>query len=140
MDHSWRLPLSSRSQAELRICGGPLAPADFDTLKKYVNLIEETMIDGSGTQSVETPSAAEIVQLKTSADPVFGGLLLRVKQRLRDSVRGYLLVAHRGGCREAWHTAKTCEINSIGQLTWPEADFNFRSFQVVKNLNGLRGL
>ena len=137
MKHCWKLPLSARSEAEFRICGGPLTAVDFETLRKYVDLIDDAVTNGHAPALDEIPKvdSREIVQLKSTADPVFGGLLLRVKEWLPDAVRGYLLVAHRGGCREAWWTAKHCQIEPIGRLKSPEAEFGFHAFKWVRNGN-----
>lgn len=142
MGHSWKLPLSDRSEAELRICGGPLAPADFHTLRKYVDLIEDAVTNDQVPALDEIPQADSrlIVQLKSTADPVFGGLLLRVKEWLPDAVRGYLLVAHRGGCRQAWWTAKHCQIEPIGRLKSPEAEFGFHAYRWARKGDKVRDL
>ena len=129
------MPLSPYSEAEIRICGGPPRAADFERLRRYVDLMDDAFTNGIPVPPVTmaTEMRAEIVQLKSTADPIFGGLLLRVKKRLPDAVRGYLMVAHRGGCREAWWTAKHCQIEPIGRLKSPEAEFGFHAFRWTRD-------
>lgn len=68
----------------------------------------------------------DIVQLKPSADPAFGGLLMRVKKRTPFELRGYLLLPRRGGGVDTWTRVKPGEVTPVGKLIWPEAKHGFR--------------
>jgi hypothetical protein len=70
---------------------------------------------------------ADLVQIRPSADPVFGGMLVAVTRADSAQVRGYLLRPHRGGCREAWLRLNHCEVERVGRMAWPpDSDFAMR--------------
>jgi hypothetical protein len=122
----WVFSLSNRKpvQAEIRIHGDATL-AEVRELRRCVNFIEETF-GSAPTDQLEAIQPGDIVQLKPSADRVFGGLLLRVKKV--DPIRGYLLIPRRGGSLETWTRCKACEVDRIGGLRWPEAAWGFRGW------------
>ncbi len=131
LSHRWTFPLSARKPitADVRIHGSHVGVPEIRALQRYINLIEATYGEGTpGPQpeDLETIAPGDIVQLKPSADPTFGGLLLRVRKV--EPIRGYLLIPRRGGSLETWMRVKPCEIGKIGALRWPEAEWGFRHF------------
>ena len=58
--------------------------------------------------------AGDIVQIRPSADRVFGGMLVSVMKADAFTLRGYLLRPHRGACREAWLKLNPCEVLRVG--------------------------
>lgn len=131
---SWVFPLSIARgiTAHLAIEGGPLSLSDIDALIDFLHVIRRAWPERPAAPPLEPGTApvaiGDVVQLKPSADRAWGGLLLRVKQL--DPVRGYLLIPHRGGCREAWVRLKACEFSRIGALQYEEAAWGFRPFSV----------
>lgn len=75
--------------------------------------------------AAEPLHTGDIAQLRLDADPCWGGMLIRICQT-GWRLRGYLLVPHRGGCRDAWCSLKACELVRIGALPYPEAAWGFR--------------
>lgn len=95
--------------------------AHIRELQRQISQLEE-VVNPDGQGHVQ----ADVVQLKPSADPVFGGLLMRVKKRTPYEIRGYLLIPRRGGSMETWTRVKPHEATPIGQIIWPEAAWGFR--------------
>lgn len=88
--------------------GSPVRPLEINAVNA-----EESLIPG------------DLVQLLPSTDHVFGGMLFRVCKSSAYGVKGFLLVPHRGGCREAWHSYTPGQVRKIGHLHWPESEFGF---------------
>jgi len=83
--------------------------------------------DGAGVLPEPCGAPGTVAQLKPDADPVLGGMLVRLTQIDRYGVRGYLLVPHRGGCREAWWRGAPSDIWRLGRLLAPEPSWAFRT-------------
>ena len=94
--------------------------AHLRELQRYLSMMEREI------SPADIADEADIVQLKPSADPVFGGLLMRIKKRTPYEWRGYLLVPRRGGALETWTRVKPNETTPIGRIVWPEAAWGFR--------------
>lgn len=124
---SWGFPLSGSVDVEVRISGGPVGAAEIAALRRSIEVIEigfrESLPPAESFLHQDT-----VVQLKPSADPVFGGLLMRVQDSELNLLRGYLLRPHRGGCREAWWKARPGDVDYVGRVIWPEAAWGFRPY------------
>jgi len=123
--HRWTVPMSAKGITAEILISGPVELEQIQDLKRFVLALEAVYSRGNpGPQPEETEAiaAGDIVQIRPSADPTFGGLVFRVG-RLDDYVHGYLLVPHRGGCKEAWLRYKPCEVGKLGTLRWPEAEW-----------------
>jgi hypothetical protein len=97
----------------------------LQAMKHQVARLEELIL-GAPRPMIEIPS--DVVQLKPSADRVWGGALLRVKRIRGQQVSGYLLTPHRGGNREAWYEARLCEVTGIGRVPYPECRWKFENW------------
>jgi len=107
------------------LTASPLAGV-IATLEEQTAALRRIAGNGAGVTFPDPDEAAVIAQLKPDADPVFGGMLLRITQTRNEGVRGYFLVPHRGGCREAWWRAHHADIWRIGRLAVPEPPWAFR--------------
>lgn len=136
--HRWVFPVAPGVDAEISISAGHLTAEHIRTLRAHLALLERTLSSpapgGEVDQRLIDPATpGDLVQIAPSADPVFGGPVARVTQTTPSGVRGYLLVPHRGGAREAWQSFKQAVIERVGRVKWPEAEWGFRSG------NGRRG-
>jgi hypothetical protein len=68
----------------------------------------------------------DLVQIRTTADATFGGMVVRVTKTTAAEIRGYLLCPHRGGNQEAWRRLKYSDIEKCGSLLWAEAEWGKR--------------
>ncbi len=93
----------------------------FHLIRSHLDILEAC--DRSGPGAI---AAGDVVQLKPDADPVFGGMLLRVTRTNAHRIEGYLLTPHRGGCRDAWYRFPPSCVSQIGRLLYPEAAWGFR--------------
>src|SRR5579884_487367 len=101
----------------------------LQSARHQLAMLEQSLSLGNLAAAIEDQLIAkpcDIVQLKTSADETWGGMIMRVKRVHNGRLEGYLLRPHRGGWRDAWYKAKLCEITPVGNLTWPEAQWGFR--------------
>jgi len=101
----------------------PALLAHLRELQHHLILLEQE-INGS-TGPIEQ---AQVVQLKPSADPAYGGLLMRVTQRTPYEIRGYLLLPRRGGSRETWTRLAPHDVTPIGRIVYPEAEYGFAPY------------
>jgi hypothetical protein len=106
--------------------GDPKLLAHLQEIQHHLNALEHEI--RGVTQAIERP---HLVQLKPSADPAYGGLLLRVTQRSAFEVRGYLLLPRRGGSRETWLRCAPHDVTPIGRMVYPEAEYGFRAMDHV---------
>jgi len=125
--------------AEITLRGAQLTAEHIRTLRAHLAILERTLSSpppgGEPDQRLIDPATpGDLVQIAPAADPVFGGLVVRVTQTTTSGVRGYVLVPHRGGSREAWQQFKQAEIERCGRIRWPEAEWGFRN-----NGQGRRG-
>lgn len=129
---SWCFPVDQRTTAEVILRGGRFSLEHIRVLIQHLAVLERTLVSPAAPpavepEQIELATEGDLVQLRSTADPVFGGLMLRVTQSRTLGVRGYLLVPHRGGCRDAWHRLKHCEYERVGRVRWPEAEWGFRT-------------
>lgn len=129
---AWVFPVADSVTAEVILRGGQFSLAQIRTLIEHLRVLEHTLLSPAAPaaielEHVELATEGDLVQLRSTADPVFGGLVLRVTQSRTLGVRGYLLVPHRGGCRDAWQRLKHCEYERVGRVRWPEAEWGFRT-------------
>lgn len=130
--HHWAFPLSGvkRIMAEVYIRGPSPGLAEIRTLQRFLELIARAWPETPSfskepqCEDLDPINVGDVVQLRPSADEVFGGLLLRVRKL--NPIRGYLLLPRRGGALEAWTKVKPCEVGRIGALRWPEAEWGFK--------------
>lgn len=130
--HRWVFPVSPTVEAEVSLHGGELTAEHIRVLRSHLAILERTlaMPAASGEQDlrvVDPVTPGDLAQLAPSSDPVFGGMVMRVCQCASNLVRGYFLVPHRGGAREAWQKFKQSELSRVGRVRWPEAEWGFRT-------------
>lgn len=130
--HRWIFPVSPGVDAEVLLPDCVLTAEHIRTLRAHLAVLERTLESRPpggepDLRLVDPATPGDLVQIAPSADPVFGGLVARVTQTTPSGVRGYLLVPHRGGAREAWQTFKQAVIERVGRVKWPEAEWGFRS-------------
>lgn len=130
---SWCFPVDGKCTATVTIDGGAFTLAHIQTLRAHLEVLERNLCspDETGTpapESIEPAQPGDLVQLRPAADPTFGGLMLRVTQTHTIGIRGYLLVPHRGGCRDAWLRWKHNDYGRVGRVRWPEARWGFRDY------------
>lgn len=130
--HRWVFPVSSDVEAEICLRGGEVTAEHIRTLRSHLAILERTL--GMPTapaeqdlRVVDPVTPGDLAQLAPSSDPVFGGLVMRVCQCASTLVRGYFLVPHRGGAREAWQKFKQSELERVGRIRWPEGEWGFRT-------------
>lgn len=125
-------PVDANVCADLTFTGGRVRPSHVRALRAYLATLERTLTEhgdlaAPAPEPVEPAAPGDLVQIRPTADPVFGGLMLRVTQTRDFGLAGYLLIPHRGGNREAWQRLKHCEYERVGRVEWPEAEWGFRS-------------
>lgn len=130
--HRWVFPVAPGIDAEISVSAGQLTAEHIRTLRSHLALLERTLSfpasEGEPDQRLIDPATpGDLVQIAPATDPVFGGLVARVTQTTPTTVRGYLLVPHRGGNREAWQSFNRSEVDRVGRVRWPEAEWGFRT-------------
>ena len=70
----------------------------------------------------------DLVQIRPEADPIMGGMVVRVTKATPDAIRGYMLRPHRGGSQQAWSTLHYSDVQKAGRLFWPEAEWGMRQY------------
>lgn len=73
-------------------------------------------------------AAGDLVQLRPGSDRTWSGMLLRVTQVSTYELRGYLLVPHRGGCRDAWIRIPPPTVARVGRLIYAEPAWSLRKY------------
>lgn len=126
----YSIPLSADVTADLRIRGGKLTPEHVRTLRAHLAILERALSHEAEHGELETEKldpvvTGGIVQIRPSADPILGGLMMRVTKSRGNEVKGYLLVPHRGGHAEMWQTYTQAEVVRIGRVKWGEAEWGF---------------
>lgn len=126
----WCIPLGDELTAAIRISGGKLTPEHVRTLRAHLAILERALAHETAHGEIETASVdpvmpGDLVQIRPSADPVLGGLVMRVTKAIGKEVKGYLLVPHRGGHAEMWQTYSQGEVVRIGRVKWSEAEWGF---------------
>lgn len=124
------VPLGPNLTAELKISGGQPTPEHLRVLRAHLAILERALAHDAAEGELETEAidpvvAGDIVQIRPSADPVLGGLMLRVTKCIDHQIKGYLLVPYRGGHAEMWHTFHQGEVRRIGRVKWQEAEWGF---------------
>lgn len=75
-------------------------------------------------------AAGDLAQIRPDADDTFGGTLFRATAVTNHHrVRGYLLTAHRGACREAWLSFPPSSLQRIGPVPFEESTWSLRTFE-----------
>ena len=71
----------------------------------------------------------QLVQIAPGAHPTWGGQPMRVTRVNENGwvLKGYVLVPHRGACREAWIEVPAAATRLIGELSWGEGDWLSRA-------------
>ena len=127
--HRWSFPLSGAGvSAEIRIRGWDPTFQEIQMLARFAGLIARTWPEEAAlptAEDLDPLNIGDIVQLRPSADPVFGVMLIRLSAG-HPVLRGYFLTPHSGGNRMAWSRLKSCEVGRIGTLRWKEAEWGFR--------------
>ncbi len=110
--------------SQLRIDKPQLLIPHLRKVREYIEAMEDAALRPPEEKPTEAGIAiGDLVQLKPTADKTWGGIFLRVCKL--DPIRGYFLTPHRGGCMEAWHRTKPCEVSRIGAVRWPECKWGF---------------
>jgi hypothetical protein len=98
-------------------------------LKLQLSMLESSLHTPQEVQQ-EDPGNFSLVQLHPTADKVWGGMLLRGKRVRSGRIEGYLLRPHRGDHREAWYSARLCEVTPLAAIPFPEPAWGFRDWAI----------
>jgi hypothetical protein len=136
--HRWVFTLAPGKDVEVAFTGANVTAEHVRALRAHLELLERTISSpapgGEPDQRLVDPATpGDLVQIAPATDPVYGGLVARVTQETSTGIRAYLLVPHRGGTRETWQSFNRSEVERVGRVKWPEAEWGFRSG------NGRRG-
>lgn len=126
----WVIPLGDELTAAIKISGGKLTPEHVRTLRAHLAILERSLAHDTAHGEIETETidpvmVGDLVQIRPSADPVLGGLMMRITKANGKEVKGYILVPHRGGHAEMWQTYTQAEVVRIGRVKWSEAEWGF---------------
>ena len=129
---TWAFPLSPRRDvhAEIVIHGAAsIGRAEFRALREYIDVLARIERPESQCQlareHLEVITPCDLVQLRPSADPRFGGLIMRATKVNDVGVYGYLLVPWRSGSRCTWRCLQPAQLARVGRVRWPEAEWGF---------------
>ena len=126
----WLVPLGADVTAEIKFHGGDVTPETLRTLRAHLAIAERALTGAAAAAAIEPENlepvaAGDLVQIRPSADPVFGGLIFRVMKTAAHILRGYVLVPYRGGHAETWQTWKPSDVEKVGRVLRPEAEWGY---------------
>ena len=129
---TWAFPLSRKRnvRAEIVIHGAAtIGRAEFRALREYIDVLARVDRPESryelAREDLDTITPCDVVQLRPSAAPRFGGLMMRVTKVNDAGVYGYLLVPWRSGGMVTWRCLQPAQLARIGRVKWPEAEWGF---------------
>jgi hypothetical protein len=101
------------------------------TLTRAARMLEAITNEETGLHPEEPETEirpGDLVQIRSTADRTFGGMVVRVTKATAAEIRGYLLRPHRGGNEEAWQRLNYCDVQKCGALLWPESEWGNRKW------------
>jgi hypothetical protein len=101
----------------------------YQRMKVHLEMLAADLEGRVGAEECGTIAAGDVVQLRPDVSEVLGGTLLRVTRVGPYRIEGYLLTAHRGGCREAWYGFPPSCVVRMGSIPFPESAWSRRVFE-----------
>jgi hypothetical protein len=103
-----------------------LTDTELKCLRRLITRAEHAAPSPPSTDFQEL-SPGDVVQIRPSADPAFGGMLAAVTKAEPYQLRAYVLRPHRGGCAEAQLRLHHSDVERVGRMLWPpESAFALR--------------